>query len=148
MNRIVKMIVWLAVILVAGVLVLSTQSDMLKDSPALKLTVITELNESSDLPSVTNVTFEQTTVPFYYKKADTPPKFPDINIETKIGAVKNPPVAYRAGEFRPVEGTYYLTVVFMNGSEPKTGDLLIMAIRLSDFKGAVIKKTTAFYEWK
>lgn len=147
-KRIAKAIVWLAVIVVAGALVLSTQGEKLKDSPAVKLTVTTELNESSDLPSVTNVTIEQTTVPFFYRKADTPPKFPEINIETKIGALKNPPVGYRAGAFRPVEGTYNLTIVFREGSEPKTGDLLIMAIRLSDFRGAIIKKTTAFYEWK
>lgn len=149
-RQIVKIVAVLAlVILFAGAIGYFVYGNINTESrPSLKMTITTELNETTELPIITNVTFEQSTVPFYYVKADTPPKFPDITVETKIGAVKNPPAGYRVGAFRPVEGTYNLTVTFMNGSEPKTGDLLILAIRLSDFRGVIIKKTTAFYDWK
>jgi len=148
LRQILKIIVVLVVLIGIGATVLYTQKDVLRDSPALKLTIITELNDSTELPMVTNLTMEQTTVPFYYKKGDYTPKFPEITVETKIGSLMSPPAGYRAGAFRPVEGEYNVTITFRNGSEPKTGDLLIMAVRLSDFRGAVIKKTTAFYEWK
>lgn len=148
----IRQIVNIAIVLIVliGIVsaVLYTQKDKMQSYPALKMTVTTALNESTELPIVTNVTMEQTTIPFYYRRADTPPKFPEITVETKIGAMMSPPVGYRAGTYRPEEGRYELTVTFRDGMEPKPGDLLIMAIRLSDFKGAIVKKTTAFYEWK
>lgn len=147
-KRIARIIALVIVIVGACAVVVYSQCDKLQPSPALKLTITTNLNNTNDLPEVVNVTFEQATVPFFYRKADTPPKFPDVSVETKLGTLMSAPAGYRVGIFRPVEGTYELTIVFREGMEPKPNDLLIMAVRLTDFRGAVIKKTTVFYEWK
>jgi len=146
--RIAKTLTVLLVLsLIIGVLAYS-QRETLRSYPALKVSVSTAINESTGFPTVTNATIEQTEVPFYYRRADSIPKFPEITIEAKANAMMSEPIAYRSGVFRPEEGNYTLMVTFYDGKEPKVNDTIILAIRLSDFRGSVVKKTTAFHLWK
>ncbi len=115
--------------------------------PALKLTISTGVNESDGSPIVTNLTFEQTRV--IYKGADAQVEFPDINVIARNGSLDSVPVSYWAAQQRLKENeNYTLTLTFRDFFTPKTGDLLILTIRFTDFGGHIIGKNTAFYDWK
>ncbi len=115
--------------------------------PALKLTISTGVNESDGFPIVTNLTFEQTRV--IYKGADAKVEFPDINVIARNGSLDSVPVSYWAAQQRLKENEKYtLTLTFRDTFTPKTGDLLILTIRFTDFGGHILEKNTAFYEWK
>jgi hypothetical protein len=121
--------------------------------PALKVTVTTGYNTNpnldKDLIQITNMTIEQTTVPIYYRSVDSPAEFPSINIEGKNGSINNPPVTYwQSQKKEKIEGNYTFILTFREPYVPKTGDFLILTVRMNDFRGVLEYKQTAFYGWK
>ena len=82
-----------------------------------------------------------------YKGADTPPDFPEIEVNARINKLDSTPATFWASVPYNGENTYALTLLFKDGSEPKKGDLLIMPIRIINNNGAIDYKTTAFYMW-
>ncbi|MDF1531712.1 MAG: hypothetical protein P1P72_05260 [ANME-2 cluster archaeon] len=136
----------LTVVLIASGYALYLKVDAMS-SPALKMTISTNFSELGT-PQVSNITFEQTTVPFIYKKGHSEVTFPDISVNAKTNNIEAGPISYWAATPRPDdEGVYELTVLFMEGKEPKTDDMLLLPVRLTNFRGNIIYKTTAFYEW-
>ncbi len=121
--------------------------DLGLEKPALVLKVSTNIT-SEGTPGVNNVTFEQSNVPFFYKTADTAPDFPEIDVDARINALASAPASYWASAHYTGDNTYTLKVFFMDGSEPKKGDILILPIRITSPTGAVEYKTTAFYLWE
>lgn len=126
------------------------ENALIPSKPALKLTIDTDINESlSDLLLITNMTIEQTTVPIFYRSVDSPVEFPDINVEGRNDTVKSSPVTYWASAKRtnPRE-IYEFILTFREPYVPNTGDVLILTVRMNDFRGKLEYKTTAFYDWK
>jgi hypothetical protein len=115
--------------------------------PALILKVSTN-STGQGTPMVNNVTFEQSSIPFFYKRADTVPEFPEIDANARLNNLGSVPASFWASTHRPTEGEYQLRLFFRDGYEPKQGDVLIIPIRLISHTGAVQYKTTAFYEWE
>lgn len=144
--KIVIALVILTMILVASGSALYQKVDNMSSS-ALKLTITTNLSEVGTV-RVSNIIFEQTSVPFIYKKGHSQVTFPDISVNAKNSNIEAEPISYWAAEPRPNdEGEYELMVVFMKGKEPQTDDMLLLPVRLTNFRGNIIYKTTAFYEW-
>ncbi len=115
--------------------------------PALKLTISTGVNESDGSPIVTNITFEQTQV--IYKGADAKVEFPDISVIARNGSLESVPVSYWAAQPRVEENKEYTFILtFRDFFIPRTGDILILTVRFTDFRGYILRKSTAFYEWK
>jgi actin-related protein len=86
MRKITLAVTLIIVIALIGTLYLYAdriENELHLTKPALKITVTTGINASldEDLIQITNMTFEQTTVPAYYRSVDSPVVFPDINIE-------------------------------------------------------------------
>ncbi len=121
--------------------------DLGLEKPALILTVSTNLTEYGT-PRVNNVTFEQSSVPFFYKTADSIPDFPEIDVDARINLLDSVPASYWASTHYTGDNLYTLRVFFVPGSEPKKGDILILPIRIISHTGAVEYKTTAFYLWE
>lgn len=115
--------------------------------PALILRVSTNLTDSGD-PAINNVVFEQSSVAFFYKRIDTPPKFPEIDVNARINRLNSAPASYWASVPYTGEDTYTIRLFFRDDKEPSSGDILIMPIRITGRTGAVAYKTTAFYEWE
>lgn len=116
--------------------------------PALKMIIITGVDDNNTV-QVMNMSFKQTTVPFYFKRADSPAKFPEINVYARYNEMATEPVSYWASAFRPNdEGIYTLTMTFKDGKEPKVGDLLLLPIKITDSFGNQESRTTSFYIWK
>ncbi len=117
--------------------------------PALVLQVSMNIT-SRGTPMVNNVTFEQSSVPFFYKRVDSVPNFPEIDVNARINKLNAAPASYWASEHVNFndKGTYMLRVFFRDGNEPKQGDVLILPIRIISHTGAVAYKTTAFYLWE
>ncbi|MCZ7358331.1 MAG: hypothetical protein O8C66_03045 [Candidatus Methanoperedens sp.] len=114
--------------------------------PTLILWVSTNLTDKGT-PMVNNVTFEESSVPVYYKRADALAEFPEIDANARTNKLDSVPVSFWASVHRPTEGVYTLTLFFKDGMEPKKGDVLIIPIRLVSNTGAIQYKTTAFYCW-
>ncbi len=114
--------------------------------PALILKVSTNLTDKG-VPMVNNVTFEQSSIPFFYKRADSIPEFPEVDANARINTLAAAPASFWASAHRPSEGVYSLRLFFRDGKEPKQGDVLIIPIRLVSRTGAIQYKTTAFYCW-
>ena len=145
--KIVIALVVLTTILVASGSALYQKVDEMS-SPALKLTITTNISELGTA-QVSNMTFEQTSVPFIYKKGHSEVTFPDISVNAKSSSIDAEPMSYWAAEPRPNdEGEYELMIVFMEDKEPKTNDTLFLPVRLTNFRGNIIFKTTAFYRWE
>lgn len=122
---------------------------LISSKPALKLTMSTDYNETGDFLVITNMTFEQTTVPVFYRSVDSPAIFPDIDVEGRNGSVIATPVTYWASAKRvKTNETYVFTLTFRESYVPKSDDLLILTVRMNDFRGKLEYKTTAFYGWK
>lgn len=117
--------------------------------PALLLTISVNLT-SKGMPMVNNVTFEQSSVPFFYKRVDSVPYFPEIDVNARINNLNSAPASYWASEHINFsdKGTYNLRVFFRDGKEPKQGDVLIMPIRIVSHTGNIAYKTTAFWVWE
>ena len=117
--------------------------------PALKITVKTDIDTSkNDLIQITNMSFEQQNVPTFYRSADSPAKFPDIDVEAKSNFTSAPVSYWVSFERVSSTNTYEFLLTFRDPYVPKTGDLLILTIRMNDFRGNLEYKATAFYEWK
>ena len=135
-------------IMIVATVMIGNSIGIFRGKPALKMTVTTGYNENNSI-IVTNVTFEQMTLPFFYKKEDVPAKFPEINVFGRIDNMSSAPSSFWAAAYRSNdEGIYTLIMIFKDGSEPKNGSLLILPIKLTNFRGSQIYKTTSFYEWK
>lgn len=121
---------------------------LIPSKPALKVTISTGDSVTLGL-QVTNMTFKQTTVPVFYRSADSPVQFPDIDVEAKNDSIKNVPITYWASAERvKTNETYDFMLTFREPYVPIQGELLILSVRMNDFTGKLEYKTTAFYEWK
>ncbi|MCZ7402988.1 MAG: hypothetical protein O8C61_12265 [Candidatus Methanoperedens sp.] len=150
MKKSTVLIAIIVVALIIGAVYVSIdkiESTLNIGKPALKLTISTRVNESDGSPIITNMTFEQTQV--IYKGADSPVVFPDISVIARNESLLADPISYWASEQR-VGGSekHTLTLAFRDSFKPKTGDLLILTIRFTSYKGNILGKNTAFYEWK
>ena len=122
---------------------------LIPSKPALKLTLSTDYNDTGDFIAITNMTFEQTTVPVFYRGVDSPVVFPDIDVEGRNETIVTAPVTYWAAEKRvKTNDTYVFTLTFREPYVPKPDDFLILTVRMNDFRGKLEYKTTAFYDWK
>lgn len=115
--------------------------------PELILSVSTNLT-TDDIPYIYNATFEQSSIPFFYKRMDSPSDFPEIDVNVRLNTLNAAPSSFWASAHYTGDNTYILKIFFKDGQEPKKGDVLIMPIRITNFKGSIDYKTTAFYEWK
>ncbi len=141
-------IVALLVLSVSGYYLYQHAMDVGLTKPALILKVSTNLTENGD-PMINNVTFEQSSVPFFYKRTDTVPYFPEIQVNARINKMAAAPASFWASEhYKWDEGTYTLKVFFRDGNEPKQGDVLILPIHIISYTGAQAYKTTAFWVWE
>ncbi len=144
----VKIAVVLLLLLSASVYYLYRQETALGlVKPALILKVSTNLTDKGN-PSINNVSFEQSAVPFFYKRVDSPANFPEIDVNARINKLNSIPASMWASVHYNGDNTYELKLYFKDGNEPKKGDILIMPIRITSHTGAVAYKTTAFYEWE
>lgn len=119
--------------------------------PALVLGITTGINQSDGRLIVTNMTFEQTTVPIYYRSADSPVEFPNINVQGRNGTIYSPPVTHWASEKIPVGsegGKHIMTLTFRESYKPRPQDVLILTIKIAEYGGLEEHRKTAFYEWK
>lgn len=127
----------------------SILSGMNLTKPALKIKISTDINESTKNLEVTNLAFEQTNVSKMFRSVDSPAEFPNIDVEAKSNTIYSEPISYWASEKRTdVNKTYNFVLTFRDNSTVNVGDLLILSVRMSDFRGNLEYKTTAFYEWK
>lgn len=144
-------IIWVIVLIIIGsVLIYTYETNATFDSkPALKIVVTTNPDEN-DTIKILNMTFEQTTIPFFYKRIDSPASFPEISIMTRYNTLNSEPMAFwSARPYSPeTEGSYALTITFRDGKEPKVGDILILSVKTIGYGERLIEKKTAFYEWK
>ena len=116
--------------------------------PTLILKVSTNLSEKGAI-QVNNVTFEQSSIVFFYKRADSIPSFPEIEVNARLNMLDAAPASYWASTpYTDEEGLYELKIYFRDGKEPKQGDILILPIRIIGSSAVVMYKTTAFYEWQ
>jgi len=154
MKKMTLAITFIIVIALIGTLYLYAdriENELHLTKPALKVTVTTWINKSldEDLIQVKNMTFEQTTVPIYYQSVDSPVEFPDINIEGKVGSITAVPVTYYQSQKREAtEGNYTFILTFREPFEPKQGEVLLLPVRMNDFRGVLVYKQTNFYAWK
>ena len=116
--------------------------------PVLILKVSTNLSEKGNI-QVNNVTFEQSSVVFFYKRADSIPSFPELEVNARLNMLDTAPASYWASTpYTDEEGLYELKIYFRDGKEPKQGDILILPIRIIGSTAVIMYKTTAFYEWE
>jgi len=115
--------------------------------PALIMKVSTNLSEKGAV-QVNNITFEQSSVVFFYKRADSIPSFPEIEVNARINALDTAPASYWASTPYNDEGIYELRLLFRDGNEPKQGDVLIIPLRIIGSTGVPMYKTTSFYMWE
>lgn len=142
-------IILVLLIFIAGIAGALYLGNKMNSYPALKMTISTNLTED-DNTMVNNITIEQTTVPFYYRRVDSPNKFPDVYVYARANAIASAPISYWASSFRADDNpsNYTLMVLFRDGKEPVPGDKLLLRVGLTNFRGDVEYKTTAFYIWK
>lgn len=115
--------------------------------PALILKVTTNLSEIGAV-RVSNITFEQSSVVFFYKRADSIPNFPEIEVSARLNALDTAPATYWASTPYKDEGYYEIKLFFRDNNEPKKGDILIIPLRIIGSTGVVMYKTTSFYLWE
>lgn len=127
----------------------SIEKELHITKPALKVTVTTAYNDTLGEIQITNMTFEQTTVPIYYRSVDSPAVFPDIDIEGKNDTVTAAPVTYWQSQKREkMEANYTFMMTFREPYVPKNNSVLFLVVRMNDFRGVLEYKQTAFYAWK
>ena len=149
-NAILIMVV--IVIALLGTLYLyadSIEKELHLTKPALKVTVTTGYNDTLGEIQITNMTFEQITVPIYYRSVDSPAVFPDINIEGKNNTLTAVPITYWQSQKREsTEGNYTFIMTFREPYVPKKDEVLFLAVRMNDFRAVLEYKQTVFYVWK
>jgi len=143
-----KVTIAILLLMITAALVIGNNTGIFGSKPALKLVVKTGLDNNGTV-KVTNMTFEQTTVPFFYRRADVPAKYPDINAYVRYDTINSEPKSYWSSVYRTDdEGLYTLILTFRNGKEPKLNDTLIISTKVTNFNGDIESKSTAFYGWK
>jgi len=105
--------------------------------PALILKVATNQTEWG-ATNINNVTFEQSSVIFFYKRADTIPEFPSLEVNARLNELNAAPSSFWAStpyKNDEKEGVYTLKILFRDGNEPKPGDVLILPINNGKIHG-------------
>lgn len=117
--------------------------------PAMKLTISTGINSTTEDLEITNITFEQTNVSRMYRSVDSPVEFPNIEVEGKVNTVSSAPITYWTS-YKRINPTdkYEMILTFREPYKPSTDDVLLLIIKMNDFRGKLEYKTTAFYAWK
>lgn len=147
-KNVIYIIVVLLIISVSGYYLYQHGVDYGLAKPALILKVSTNLSEKGNI-QVNNITFEQSSVVFFYKRADSIPNFPELEVNARINALDKAPASFWASTpFTDEEGLYELKIYFKDGNEPKEGDVLILPLRIIGSTGVVMYKTTSFYLWE
>ncbi len=127
----------------------SIEKELHLTKPALKIAVTTGFNDTLGEIQITNMTFEQTAVPIYYRSVDSPAVFPDIDIEGKNNTLTAMPITYWQSQKREnTEGNYTFIMTFIEPYQPKKDEVLFLAVRMNDFRGVLEYKQTVFYVWK
>lgn len=143
----IKYVIVLLLLSASGYFIYANASEIGLAKPALILQVSTNFTEDG-MPMINNLTIEQSTVPFFYKRADSIPEFPEIQVYARINAIAAPPASYWASVHFEDEGTYTLKILFRDGFEPKKGDVMILPVRVIGYTGKTYYKTTAFHVWE
>ncbi len=145
-----KPLIYIVILLVfsaSGYYVYKHSTEIGLTKPALIMKIST--NETTvGLPMVNNVTFEQSSVMFFYKTTDTKVEFPEIDVNARLNKLDAAPASFWASTPYEKEGVYTLNVYFRDGNAPKQGDILILPIRIVGHTGAILDKKTAFYVWE
>lgn len=147
-KNVIYIIVVLLIFSVSGYYLYQHGVDYGLAKPALILKISTNLSEEDGAPMVNNITFEQSSVVFFYKRADSIPSFPEIEVNARINMLDTSPASFWASTPYKEEGVYELTLLFRDGNEPKPGDVLIIPLRIINIRGVPMYKTTSFYEWE
>lgn len=146
-KKVIKYCIVLLMLSASGYYLYQHAVDVGLAKPALILKVSTNITEKGT-PMVNNVTFEQSSVPFFYKRTDNVPDFPEVVANARINRLDAAPASFWAAAHYEGEGIYTLKVFFRDGREPKNGDVLILPIELKGITGVRQYKTTAFYLWE
>jgi len=146
-KNLIYIIIVLLIFSVSGYYLYQHGVDYGLAKPALILKVSTNLSEKGSV-QVNNITFEQSSIPFFYKRADSIASFPEIEINARINALDTAPASFWASTPYKNEGVYELRLLFRDDNEPKQGDILIMPLRIIGSTGVIMYKTTSFYEWE
>jgi len=146
-NSIKYGIILLLILSISGYYIYQNALKMNLAKPALIVVVSTNMTEWGT-PMVNNVTFEESSIPFFYKRADSIPNFPEVDANIRLNTLNSVPATYWASAHREEEGKFPLKLMFMDGKEPKAGDVLIITIRLVSRTGAIQDKKTAFHCWE
>jgi len=146
-KNIKYVIIALLVFSVAGYYLYQHAIDMGLAKPVLVLKISTNLSDKG-ATQISNVTFEQSSVPAFYKRVDTIPAFPEIEVNARLNALDSAPASFWASTPYKDEGLYEVKLFFRDGKEPKKGDILILPIRIIGSTAVVMHKSTAFYEWE
>src|SRR3972149_4858386 len=145
MNKIIKYIILvLLIISVSGYYLYQHSVEYGLAKPALILKISTNLTEDGR-HMINNVTFEKSGVVFFYKRTDTLPSFPTIEVNARLIKLDAAPASFWAStpyNFDEDEGNYELKIFFKDGNEPKKGDVLILPIRIVGHTGVPMYKTT------
>lgn len=137
----------LLVLSASGYYVYKGSTELGLSKPILIITVATGLTQTGS-PAITNATFEQSGAPFFYKATDSIPNFPEIDANVRINRLESVPASYWASVSYKGEGKYTLKIFFKDNNKPKSGDILIIPIRIVTHTGAIAYKTTAFWVWE
>ena len=148
-NSIKYGIILLFILSISGYYLYQNALEMDLAKPAIIMKVSTNVSETGT-PMVNNVTFEESMIPFFYKRADSIPDFPEVDANVRLNTINTAPASYWASAHRNIgeEGEFTLKLFFRDGYEPKSGDILIITIRLVSVTGAIQYKTTAFHCWE
>ncbi len=146
-EKIIKYVVVLLIFSVSGYYLYQHGVELGLAKPALVLKIST--NESAlGLAMINNVTFEQSSVAFFYERADSIPAFPEIEVNARLNQLDAAPSSFWAAQHYDGVGVYTVKILFQDGKEPKPGDILILPIRIIGSTGVPMYKTTAFYIWE
>jgi hypothetical protein len=146
-NAIKYGIILLLILSISGYYIYQNAEELKLAKPALTMVVSTNVSERGT-PMVNNVTIEESMIPFFYKRADVIPDFPEVDANVRLNTLMAPPASFWASAHRDEEGEFPLKLFFRDGYEPKQGDILIITIRLVSPTGAIQYKTTAFHCWE
>lgn len=147
-KNIIYIMVILLIFSVSGYYLYQHAVDYGVTKPALIMKVSTNLSKNGAV-QVNNITFEQSSVIFFYKRADSIPSFPEIEVNARINTLDSAPASFWASTpFDKEEGIYEVRLLFRDGNEPKKGDLLILPLRIIGSTGVIRYKTTSFYLWE
>jgi len=146
-KKIITYVIILLIFSVSGYYLYKHETELGLAKPALVLTVTTNMTEDN-LPMINNITFEQSGVVFFYKRADSIPDFPELEVNARINKMDSAPASFWASTHYTGDGKYNIRLLFKDGNEPKQGDILILPIRIVGLAGIVMYKTTSFYMWE